>query len=151
MSVNPDLIPETDESSDGESIPPEVRTKANEVINNLTPEILRRKYEAAYQRFMESRSVKKIKSLSETVLVTYFSELAETQKPSSLWEMCSMLWSMIDIKHKINIYKHSSLIALKKKKNIGFKSKKAQTLSAEQIQQFLHEAPDNQFFATEVN
>lgn len=33
MNVNPDLIPETDESVDNESIPPETFTKANEVIN----------------------------------------------------------------------------------------------------------------------
>lgn len=68
MSANPDLIPETDESADEESIPPEILAKANEVINNLTPVISRPKYETAYKQFMEWRSMKKIKSLSKTII-----------------------------------------------------------------------------------
>ncbi|XP_057330039.1 uncharacterized protein LOC130670624 [Microplitis mediator] len=61
-----------------------------------------------------------------------------------------MLRSMIDIKHKINIFNYSGLIAFLKQKNKGFKSKKVETLDAEQINQFSHQAPDNQVLAIKV-
>ena len=91
-----------------------------------------------------------IKSLSESILLTYFDNLVETMKPSSLWAHYSMLRSMINIKHKINISSYSSLIAFLKQQNKGFSSKKFRILSAEHVSQFLREAPDDSFLAIKV-
>ncbi|XP_044593466.1 uncharacterized protein LOC123271256 [Cotesia glomerata] len=145
-----EIIPETQESSSDESTPPEILKKADEVINNLVPQVSRPKYEAAYNKFMKWRKNKKVKSFSEPILLTYFSDLAETKLPSTWWSTYSMLRSMIDIKHKINVYMYSGLIAFLKQQNKGFKSKKAETLDAEQINQFLLQAPDNQFLTIKV-
>lgn len=146
-----EIIPETPENSSDESTPPEILKKADEVINNLVPQVSRPKYEAAYNKFMEWRRNKKVKSFSEPILLTYFSELAETKLPSTLWATYSMLRSMIDMKKKINIHNYSGLIAFLKQQNKGFKPKKAETLDAEQINQFLNQAPDNQFLAIKVS
>lgn len=170
MSNNPDWIPETDESNNedndesispdifkttttttnDESLPPEILKKANEVINNLTPATSRPKYESAYKHFMDWRAAQRITSFSEEVFLIYFSELSETLKPSTLWAKYSMLRSMVDIKHNFNIHDYSRLIAFLKQNGKGFKSQKAQTLSAEQVNQFLREAPDSEFLATKV-
>ncbi|XP_015176802.1 PREDICTED: uncharacterized protein LOC107066566 [Polistes dominula] len=156
MTDNPHLILKTDdEDSDkrddeSESIPPEIIERANEVINNLTPATSRSKYESAYRKFMLWRTAKRITSFSEAVFLKYFSELSETLLPSSLWAKYSMLRSMVDIKHNLNIFNYSRLIAFLKQKNKGFKSKKARTLSPEQIDRFLREAPDREFLATKV-
>lgn len=164
MTDNRDWIPETDESEseveeenkneegndDHEFTPPEIIKKANEVINKLTPATSRPKYEAEYRRFMQWRAANRITSFSEEVFLTYFSELSETHKPSSLWSKYSMLRSQVDIKHNLNIHDYSRLIAFLKLNSKGFKSKKARTLSPEQIDQFLREAPDREFLATKV-
>jgi hypothetical protein len=152
MSGIPTVLVNTDASgTDDESTPPEVLEKAKEVVNNLLPQKSRPKYEAAYVKFMQWRSERKIKSFSESTFLAYFNELATNHKPSSLWATYSMLRSMIDIKHNINIFYHSNLIAFLKQKNKGYTSKKAQVLNPEQINQFLQEAPDNKFLAVKVN
>lgn len=99
-----DIIPETEETSSDENTPPEILKKANEVINNLVPQVSRSIYEAAYNKFMEWRKNKNVKSFFEPILLTYFSLLAETKLPSTLWSTYSMLRNMIDIEHKINIF-----------------------------------------------
>ncbi|XP_044729656.1 uncharacterized protein LOC123293006 [Chrysoperla carnea] len=108
------------------------------------------KYEAAYIKFMQWRLQKNIKDFSESIFLTYFNELATNRKPTSLWATYSMLRSMIEIKHKLNIHGYSSLLAFLKEKSIGYKSKMAQVLSARQINQFLEEAPDEKFLAVKV-
>ncbi|XP_074103468.1 uncharacterized protein LOC141530326 [Cotesia typhae] len=89
-----------------------------------------------------------LESADEEFIPPEISEKAN--EPSSLWATYSMLRSMVDIKHNINIYNYSRLIAFLKQKNKGFKSTKALTLSAEQINQFLGEAPDNQYLPIKV-
>jgi hypothetical protein len=87
-----------------ESIPPEVLEKAKEGVNNLLLQKSTPKYEAAYVKFMQWRSEKKIKSFSESTFLVYFNELATNHKPSSLWATYSMPRSMIDIKHNIKFF-----------------------------------------------
>ncbi|CAH2209166.1 jg23352, partial [Pararge aegeria aegeria] len=94
-NMESEIIPETPENSSDESTPPEILKKADEVINNLVPQVSRPKYVAAYNKFMEWRRNKK-------------------------------------------------------QQNKGFKPNKAETLDAEQVNQFLNQAPDNQFLAIKV-
>lgn len=137
--------------SDSDILPLEVIQAAEEVVNNLLPQKSRGKYEASYGKFMKWRSEKNIKSFSEPIFLAYFNELAANYKPSSMWSTYSMLRSMIDIKHKLNIHNYSNLIAFLKQKNKGFRSKKAQVLNAEHINRFLQEAPDDKFLAVKVS
>jgi len=114
------VIPETPEfvsenNENEEFIPPDVFKRAESAANNLLPAKSQRKYEAAYAKFMQWRDKKKIKSLSETVFLAYFSELSETQVPSSVWAMYSMLRSTIQAKHNINIHNYAQLIQFLKK------------------------------------
>jgi hypothetical protein len=72
MSGIPTVLVNTDASgTDDESTPPEVLEKAKEVVNNLLPQKSRPKYEAAYVKFMQWRSEKKIKSFSESTFLAY--------------------------------------------------------------------------------
>lgn len=130
---------------------PEILEKAKEVAKSLLPQRSRPKYESAYVKFNQWRLQKKIQSTSESTLLAYFHELAIDHKPTSLWATYSMLRSMIQIKHRLNIYHYPNLIAFLKQKNKGYKSKKSKVLSAEHINQFLEEAPDNKFLAIKVN
>ncbi|GBP41259.1 hypothetical protein EVAR_32985_1 [Eumeta japonica] len=68
MSRHSGVIPETDDDE--------------KVTNNLAPQKSRPKYEAADRKYMQRGSEKWIKSCSESVSLTYFSEQSENLKPS---------------------------------------------------------------------
>ncbi|KAK4885396.1 hypothetical protein RN001_001667 [Aquatica leii] len=92
-----------------------------------------------YQNFCLAKGVKNIGS--ESVLIAYFSQLAETKKASTLWATYSMLRATLSIKNCIDISKHSSLIAYLKQQTIGYKPKKSTVFSRDQIDKFLKDAP----------
>ncbi|KYQ46898.1 hypothetical protein ALC60_14097 [Trachymyrmex zeteki] len=143
-------IPSTNES-DSLLTPPEITKIAKETTANLLPNKSREKYTNTYDNFMKWRSEKKIKSLSENVILAYLTELSHTHKPSSLWATYSMLKSTLNAKNNINIHNYPKLVPFLKKQSQGFKSKKSKTLTAEEIKKFLHEAPDNKYLDLKVN
>lgn len=144
-----DSNPSSDKHSD--ELPSDVTQRAENAINNLMPAKSKHKYEAAYQKFMNWLAVKKITTLSDTVLLAYFDELSESFAPTTLWATYSMLRSMIHIKHDINIHDYATLIQFLKRKSTGYVSKKALVLNAEHIHQFLKDAPDELYLAVKVN
>lgn len=83
------------------------------------------KYENAYNKFIEWRKIKKVKSLSESVFLAYFSELAEKLAPTSVWAIYSMLRSVISARHNLNIHDYGRLISFLKINSKGHTVKKA--------------------------
>src|SRR3978361_59510 len=79
--------------------PPEIIEQAKIATDNLLPTRSRERYEIIYQKFMDWRLRKNIKSFSENVMLVYFKELSTTMKPSSLWAIYSMLKSTLSSKH----------------------------------------------------
>ena len=78
------------------------------------------------------------------VLLTYFSNLSKEIKPSTLWSVYSMLKTIINMKHNINISTYPKLQAFLKRKLTGFKSKKSKVLNSTDIKKFIDEAPNIQ-------
>ncbi|KAK4884829.1 hypothetical protein RN001_001100 [Aquatica leii] len=128
--------------SEFESTPPELRDAAKKAANDLLPTKSRGRYEKCYEIYQNFCLAKGVKNIgSESVLIAYFSQLAETKKASTLWATYSMLRATLSIKNCIDISKHSSLIAYLKKQNIGYKPKKSRVFSRDQIDKFLKDAP----------
>ncbi|KAJ8949139.1 hypothetical protein NQ318_012887 [Aromia moschata] len=73
--------------------PPELVEAAKVASQKLLPAKLRKIYQTAYSKFMEWKMKKTCSSFSETVLLAYFSELAQQQKPSTVWSIYSIIKS----------------------------------------------------------
>ncbi|MGH9701080.1 MAG: tyrosine-type recombinase/integrase [Candidatus Acidiferrales bacterium] len=131
--------------SDSEEInctPPQLRDAAESLEQGLLPEKSRTRYENVYHIFKSWCAQKGVKkAVSETVILAYFSELAKTKKPSTLWSTYSMLRTTLNIKDKVDISKFPKLLAFLKRQNQGYKSKKSSTFSFENIEAFLKNAP----------
>jgi len=132
------------------AIPLEIKQAANLMHERLLPEKSKKKYLRAFKNFEDWRKKKKVKSLSETVLLAYFGGLAKTHAPSSLWAIYSMLRSTIHTNYNININSYDKLMAFLKQNSKGFKSKKSSILPPDKIHKFLMEAPDHQYLAIKV-
>lgn len=138
------------DTDDFDNTPPEILEKAAKVTLDLLPEISRKKYELAYEKFMEWRRNTKIKSFSESVLLVYFEELSKTLKASTLWSHYSMLRSTINIKNNIDISTYQKLRSFKRKSD-NYVPKLSNILTADQLQRFLNKAPDKEYLLIKVN
>lgn len=134
-------------NSDTENTPPEIIETATNACLNLLPQKSRQKYEICYKRFMEWRQKHKVNSFSENVAVAYFEELSKTLKSPTLWSHYSMLRSTINV----DLSKYLKLRAFLKRRSDGYTAKKSKTLTSQEINVFIKEAPDNKFLLTKVN
>lgn len=136
--------------SDIDMTPPDIRARAAIANDCVIPEKSKNQYNAVYVKFIEWKTLHNAKTFSETVLMAYFQELSETYRPSTLWSKYSMLKAVIKLKHDIDIKTYTRLTAFLKRQSAGFQSKKSKVLTAEQIETFINEAPDQQHLATKV-
>lgn len=145
------MVSESDSSDmDIDLTPDEIKEQAKAVVNNLLPQCSKERYLKAYNVFMNWRSAKNVKSLSESVFLAYFHELSKTLQPSTLWSNYSMLRSTINTKHNVNLKTFTNLTAYLKRNSENFRSKKSKIFTAQEVGRFLNEAPDEMFLATKV-
>ncbi|XP_066582333.1 uncharacterized protein [Prorops nasuta] len=130
--------------------PPSIVEAANSATLNLLPKKSKQKYETIYDKFIKWREENKVTSFSENVLLAYFAILKMNYKPSTLWSHYSILNSIISIKHNINIAKYCKLHSFLKQESSGYIPKKAKTLTSEEINTFLKEAPDTDYLMIKV-
>ena len=102
-----------------------------------------------YERFIEWK--KNNNSLTEDIFLKYFNELAAKYKPNTLWCLYCMLKRTVWIKHGIDLETYSNLIEFLRRHADGFKCSKAKTLSPNDVEKFLNEAPDCKHLATKVS
>lgn len=128
-------------------------TPPNHAMEELLPSKSRKIYETCYKQFMEWREKNNVNTFSENILLAYFSTLSETFKSSTLWKTYSMLRSMLIIKHNINIASYIKLRSLLKTKSYNYEAtrSKALSLSAQDINTFINQAPDEIHLATKVH
>lgn len=140
-------------SSSGEFqlTPPEIAEAARAEIENLLPTKSSAVYEAAFKKFIAWCSEKNASVYSESVLLAYFSEMAKRMKSSSLWSHYSMIRTLLNLRHDVDISKYLKLRAFLKKKNEGYSPKKARVLTKEQFDMFIFNAPDEKYLAAKVN
>lgn len=141
----------SDTSTDMDLTPPEIQNTAKSVIRNLLPIKSRNKYKKVYENFKTWQINKKTNSFSESVMLTYFDELSKKYKSSTLWGIYSMLKATLNTEHNINIKNYTKLLTLLKRLSEGFQSKKSKVLTAENVESFLRDAPDEVFLATKVS
>ncbi|CAH0404081.1 unnamed protein product [Chilo suppressalis] len=147
-----DMMASSSESGDSEDVltPPELKETAQEVIETLLPEKSSKKYNKAYEEFIQWKTKKNAPRFTENVLLTYFSEKAQTLKPSSVWAYYSMLKTTILAKNNINIVKYRKLTAFLRRNAKGFRSKKSKVLTTEDVYTFLEKAPDDIYLLSKV-
>ncbi|XP_029171249.1 uncharacterized protein LOC114940677 [Nylanderia fulva] len=138
-------IPETESDT-----LPEILESAKTTVQNVLPEKSKHKYMTAYNNFIQWISEKKTESMSQHTLLTYFKELSQLHKPSTLWGIYSMLRATIQFNNNLDIYKYDELNTFLKIQSRGFQSKKSSTLTPQQIKKFIDEAPDNKYLATKL-
>lgn len=97
-----------------------------------------------YESCIQWRISKKTASLSESILLLYFTELSAKYKPSTSW---AMLRSKINSKHGIDIEYYSKLRNLSKRKSESFQPTKVSTVSTEDINKFITKASDDKYLA----
>lgn len=129
--------------------PPEVAEIAKQASLNLLPEKSREKYEQEFRLFMEWCQNKKVNSITENVVLAYFSEKSKVLKSSTLWSKYSMLRATLAVKRNVEI-KYPKLIAFLKRQSAGYRAKKSQTLTRDDINKFLLEAPDETYLMMKV-
>jgi hypothetical protein len=76
-----------------------------------------------YEKLLKLRKINKTKSLSKNVFLTNFNKLSREINPSTLWSIYSMLKSMKNIKHNINVGTYLKLLVFLKRKLSGLKVK----------------------------
>lgn len=141
-------INEESGGSDSDEIigtPEELKEIANSVTLDLLPEKSKNKYEHQYKLFSNWCRSKKVKKISESVLLVYISELSKVMKPPTLWGIYSMLKATIRAKDDIDLSQFKKVIAFIKKQNVGHEPKKSKTLTKFQIDEFIRSAPDEHY------
>ncbi|KAJ8669363.1 hypothetical protein QAD02_000622 [Eretmocerus hayati] len=138
------------EVSDQENLPDDVLEAAAEAIEIGLPTKSKEIYERTYENYVTWKRMKKISSTGEKVLLAYFQHLGKSLAPSTLWAKWSMLKTMVEKNEHININRYQKLKRLLKQKNVGYTCKKSPTLSSEDIQGFLVNAPNKDHLADKV-
>lgn len=147
--------------------PPENSEAVQQILSNMTyidlpddidevklsnlPDKSYIRYVQAYEKLTKWQKSQNTDSFKEEELLAYFNEASKIYAPSTLWSTYSMLKATIKSTHNVNISDYSKLIAFLKKKNVGFQSKKANVFTADEVQKFLDEAPDEEYLAIKVN
>lgn len=132
--------------------PEELIQIAKEATEDLLPEKSKKKYLETYNIFLDWKEKKKTKSFSENVLISYFTHLKTEKKykPPTLWSIYSMLNRTIKNNEDVDISKYTKLMAFLKKENVGYKPKKSNVLSQQDIQRFISEASDDTYLLEKV-
>lgn len=130
--------------------PPELVHAAKEASLKILPGKSRGIYDNAYSRFMEWQAKKKSSSFSETVLLAYFSEMAQKMKPSTVWSNYSMVKSTLQVNKNVDISKYFQLISYLKQNSKGYIAKKSKVFTGTQVKDFLNNAPNGSHLLTKV-
>lgn len=147
-TVEESVEEEYDENS-MDCTPPDVLVEATSAALNLLPDKSKEKYLKEYISFKTWCELRKTKKVSENILLAYFSEKSRILKSSSLWAKYSMLKTTLSVKDNVNI-KYPKLVAFLKRQSVGYKAKKSETFTREDVNKFLLEALDNEFLLMKV-
>ncbi|CAH1379207.1 unnamed protein product [Tenebrio molitor] len=83
-------------------------------------------------------------------MLAYFLEKSKIVKPSTLWGVYSMLRTMISINKNLDLSKYTNLIAFLKRQSEGYRAKKSESFSKENIEKFLTTANDDDYLMQKV-
>lgn len=109
------------------------------------------KYNSTYQQFIKWKTSTGNHTISEDVLLEYFTDLATRSKPTTLFAIYSMLKSTFRSNEGIDISNYSRLLEYLKEKNAGYRPIKAKAFTDDEIERFVSEAPDDRWLDVKVN
>ena len=142
---------DSDSEEAGNHISPEITAAASAAVEELFPVKSKARYEMVYKQFQSWCQKKNVKNVvSESVLLTYFTEKPKGFRCSGMWSHYSMLKSTMNIRHNVNIGNFSQLVSFLKRKNNGYKAKKSRVFSKEEFYKFLQEAEDSKYLMMKV-
>jgi hypothetical protein len=110
---------------------------ANAVSLNPLSEKSKERYIMAYEKLLKLRKINKTKSFSENVFLTNFNKLYTKIKPSTRWSIYSMLKSMKNMKHNINVGIYLKLQVFFKEKIEYTKRKNSNVLTSTDVKNVL--------------
>ncbi|XP_063387680.1 uncharacterized protein LOC134673610 [Cydia fagiglandana] len=140
------------ETSDDEGIlnPDDLKVTPKDPELTFLPEKSREIYFRAYDNFNKWRLENDVKTLSETVMLSYFMHLSQTKQPPTMWSIYSMLKATMKIKDDVHIESYSELITFLKGMQVGHNPKKSKMFTFSEIDKFINEAPDIIYLGAKV-
>lgn len=125
--------------------------EAERAVANLLPDKSKNAYEKVYKSFKNWCAEKNAgDTVTESVLLVYFTKELHKLKASTMWSTYSMLRATLNIKENVDIKNFTKLRAHLKKQNKGYHAKKSAILTKDQVYQFVIDAPDQQYLAMKV-
>lgn len=148
MDENNENIADIDDLFD--NTPPEIANIASSSKECLLPAKSGTIYLKTYETFKNWCSTKKVKKVSENVVLAYMTELSETKSGASLWSTYSMLKSTLLLKENVDIKQYNLVISFLKRKFEGHRPKKSNVFAKKDIERFLLEAEDINYLFIKV-
>ncbi|KAJ3658229.1 hypothetical protein Zmor_009982 [Zophobas morio] len=133
-----------------ENVPEEIAKKGKELRSNLLPLKSKNAYENVYVSFQDWKYKNRIKEVTEDVILAFLDMRSQKLSPCSLWPEYSMLKATLKAKENIDIEKFGAVISYIKKLNVGYRGKKSNVLTREEIKTFLQEADDGEYLFEKV-
>ncbi|KAL1115076.1 hypothetical protein AAG570_007107 [Ranatra chinensis] len=132
----------------------EVCHETKEIYDSPIGKLLRHKskvlYESAYNDLIKWAGDNKVTRFTESALLDYFGQLAKYYKGSTLWSKYSMLKKQLVAKHNVHLAIYYKLISFIKRTNSNYSPKKSRALTREQFDDFIDNAPDDDYLSTKV-
>lgn len=131
-------------------------TQINEIASQVEKELLpaksKKKYDLTYAQFCDWMKEKKVKTINQNVILSYFKHLATTKNyaPTTMWSKWSMLRTEILLDRDTDIGDFPKVKALLKGRSKGHKPKQAEVFDPEEVRAFLLNAPDDVHLANKV-
>ncbi|KAJ3644169.1 hypothetical protein Zmor_026841 [Zophobas morio] len=133
-----------------ENVPEKIAKKGKELRSNLLPLKSKNAYEKVYVSFQDWKNKNRIKEVTEDVILAFLDMRSQKLSPCSLWPEYSMLKATLKAKENIDIEKFGAVISYIKKLNVGYRGKKSNVLTREEIKTFLQEADDGEYLFEKV-
>ena len=88
----------------------DIERSAADAISKMLPQKSKANYEKTYKKFCEWCDQKKVKIISEKVMLCFFNEKSAVVKSSTMWSEYSKLKCMIYMERRVDISKFNGLI-----------------------------------------
>ncbi|KAK4874152.1 hypothetical protein RN001_013512 [Aquatica leii] len=126
-------------------VPEDIVNEANDAVFHLLPNKSKYRYLKEMTKFRSWMELRKVRVVTEEVMVAYFNGLIEKYSPSSLWSTYFMFRLTVFVYEQIDIRKFKTIFAILKSKSNEYQPKKAKTFDPKDVEQFMNEAPDEKY------
>ncbi len=139
-------------SDEEDSMPSDIMRAADEAMTvpAIIPERSRSTYESCYKNFCEWLKESKIKTITQQVMLAYFTHKSKNRQSTTLWSEYSKLKCMIYADRNVDISRFAAVSAFLKRKSVGHVAKKSSMLTKAHFDRFIAEADDDEYLMMKV-